>query len=58
MFSHPVACILIGKDDEYEKLKTHTKMMDSVCKDLKTFVHLRNTNKDIFDEIQELSDPP
>ncbi len=24
----------------------------------KTFVHLWNTNEDIFDEIQELSDPP
>ncbi len=24
----------------------------------KTFVHLRNTNEDIFDEFQELSDPP
>ncbi len=24
----------------------------------KTFVHLQNTNEDIFDEIQELSDPP
>ncbi len=24
----------------------------------KTFVHLRNTNKNIFDEIRELSDPP
>ncbi len=23
----------------------------------KTFVHLQNTNDDIFDEIQELSDP-
>ncbi len=23
----------------------------------KTFIHLRNTNEDIFDEIQELSDP-
>ncbi len=23
----------------------------------KTFVHLRNTNEDIFDEIRELSDP-
>ncbi len=24
----------------------------------KTFVHLQNTNEDIFDEIQEISDPP
>ncbi len=24
----------------------------------KTFVHLRNTNEDVFDEIRELSDPP
>ncbi len=24
----------------------------------KTFVHLRNTNWDVFDEIGELSDPP
>ncbi len=24
----------------------------------KTFVHLQNTNEDIFDEIQGLSDPP
>ncbi len=24
----------------------------------KTFVHLRNTNEDIFDEFRELSDPP
>ncbi len=24
----------------------------------KTFVHLQNTNEDIFDEIRELSDPP
>ncbi len=24
----------------------------------KTFVHLRNTNEDIFDEFCELSDPP
>ncbi len=24
----------------------------------KTFVHLRNTNLDIFDEFWELSDPP
>ncbi len=24
----------------------------------KTFVHLRNTNEDIFDEFWELSDPP
>ncbi len=24
----------------------------------KTFVHLQKTNSDIFDEIQELSDPP
>ncbi len=24
----------------------------------KTFVHLRHTNEDIFDEIRELSDPP
>ncbi len=24
----------------------------------KTFAHLRNTYEDIFDEIQELSDPP
>ncbi len=23
----------------------------------KTFVHFRNTNEDIFDEIRELSDP-
>ncbi len=23
----------------------------------KTFVHLQNTNEDIFDEIRELSDP-
>ncbi len=31
-----VASILIGKDDEYEKkIKTHMKLSDSVCKDLK-----------------------
>ncbi len=24
----------------------------------KTFVHLQNTNEDVFDEIWELSDPP
>ncbi len=24
----------------------------------KTFVHLQNTNSDIFDEFRELSDPP
>ncbi len=29
-----VASNLIGNDDEYEK--THTKITDSVCKDLKT----------------------
>ncbi len=32
-----VACILIGKDEEYEKnRKTHVKISDSVCNDLKT----------------------
>ncbi len=25
---------------------------------LKTFVHLQNTNEDVFDEIRALSDPP
>ncbi len=30
-------------------------MSFQICK---TFVHLRNTNEDIFDEIRELSDPP
>ncbi len=29
-------------------------MSFQICK---TFVHLRNTNEDIFDEIWELSDP-
>ncbi len=30
-------------------------MLFQTCK---TFVHLRNTNSNIFDEIRELSDPP
>ncbi len=25
---------------------------------LKTFIHLQNTNEDIFDAFRELSDPP
>ncbi len=35
-----VACILIGKDEEYEKKKwkKHTKISDSVCNDLKSII--------------------
>ncbi len=32
-------------------------LITRVVPNRKTFIHLQNTNQDIFDEIQELSDP-
>jgi len=39
-----VACILIGKDEKYEKnWKTHAKISDSVCNDLKCCLYFVGT---------------